>query len=146
MNTAQLVLPAFVGRVLLRLAIASAPRTKKTHNRTFDVGRRCGTCNRGQRTIVMPSEQWTEWRDHVVPRITAALPRHWQPIAQPVNCAALFYRDANRGDSHGLYQGLADVLEEAGVVADDRYIKSWDGSRLETDASRPRVELVLTAL
>lgn len=131
---------------LLTLTLLGAPRTKKCHNRTFDVGRRCGACNRGERTVVMPSEPWTKWRDEMVPKITAKLPRGWVPIAKPVNCAALFYRDADRGDSHGLYQGLADVLEEGGIVADDRFIRSWDGSRLFKDASRPRVELVLTTI
>ena len=67
-----------------------------------------------------------------------------QPIARPVNCAALFYRDALRGDAVGFYQGLADVLEKAGIVENDKFIVSWDGSRLRKDAARPRVELVLT--
>lgn len=129
-----------------RLVLDGAPRTKKTSNRTFDVGRRCPSCRRGQRTVVMPSEAWETWCNELTPRIRAALPARWEPIAYPVNCAALFYRDALRGDSHGFYQGLADVLQHAGVVADDRWIVQWDSSRLLKDAARPRVELVITAI
>jgi hypothetical protein len=66
------------------------------------------------------------------------------PIAEPVNCAALFYRDADRGDAVGFYQGLADLLEKGGVVSNDKWIVTWDGARLCKDASRPRVELTLT--
>lgn len=140
-------LPLFGARSWpVRLVLAGAPRTKKTHNRTFDIGKRCRACRRGARTIVMPSEAWERWRDALVPKIRAALPQGWAPIAQPVNCAALFYRDAERGDSHGFYQGLADVLQEAGVVVDDCFLMSWDGSRLCKDRDRPRVELALTPI
>jgi hypothetical protein len=55
----------------------------------------------------------------------------------------LFYRDAERGDAVGYYQGLADLLEKRGVVANDRLIMSWDGSRLLKDSANPRVELTL---
>lgn len=67
-------------------------------------------------------------------------------LAQPLNCTAIFYRDANRGDAVGYYQGLADALESAGVLSDDKWIVQWDGSRLGKDAERPRIEVTLTAL
>ncbi len=67
-------------------------------------------------------------------------------LAQPLNCAAIFYRDANRGDAVGYYQGLADALESAGVLSNDKWIMQWDGSRLAKDAKRPRIEVTLTAL
>lgn len=63
-----------------------------------------------------------------------------------LNCAAIFYRDANRGDAVGYYQGLADALESAGVLSDDKWIMQWDGTRLAKDAKRPRIEVTLTAL
>lgn len=67
-------------------------------------------------------------------------------LAQPLNCAAIFYRDANRGDAVGYYQWLADALESAGVLSNDKWIVQWDGSRLAKDAKRPRIEVTLTAL
>lgn len=66
------------------------------------------------------------------------------PLQQPINCCALFYRTALVGDAVGYYQALADLLEKAGVVVNDKWITSWDGSKLLKDAARPRVELVLT--
>ena len=67
-------------------------------------------------------------------------------LTQPLNCAAIFYRDANRGDAVGYYQGLADALEAAGIVANDKWITQWDGSRLAKDADRARIEVTLTAI
>jgi hypothetical protein len=69
-----------------------------------------------------------------------------KPIDSPVNCRALIYRDALRGDAVGFYQAIGDLLQLAGVVTDDKYIVSWDGSRLLKDPVRPRVELELTRL
>jgi Holliday junction resolvase RusA-like endonuclease len=43
-------------------------------------------------------------------------------------------------------QALADTLEAAGVVPDDKYIAAWDGSRLLKDAADPRVEVTLTPM
>lgn len=68
------------------------------------------------------------------------------PLAVPVNCAAVFYRDANRGDLFGYLQGLGDFLQKWGIIEDDVLIRTSDGSRLDKDASRPRVEVVLTPL
>lgn len=150
----------------LRLVLSDAPRTKKTHNRIISIGAKCRACGRGT-PRVMPSEQWTAWSDRIVPLLRAALFQLLRgsalsrvgtgplvyveasgdfagAIARPVNCAAIFYRDRAAGDSHGFYQGLADVLQEADVVADDKWIVSWDGSRLDKDAAQPRVELVLS--
>ncbi len=43
-------------------------------------------------------------------------------------------------------EGLADILEAAGIVEDDKWIVSWDGSRLEVDHKRPRVEVELSTV
>lgn len=67
------------------------------------------------------------------------------PIGFPVNCRALIYRDALRGDAVGFYQAIGDFLQLAGVVDNDKWIVSWDGSRMLKDAKRPRIELELTA-
>lgn len=128
----------------LRLILPSAPRTKKTSNRIFFLGRRCPACARGAHAKVMPSEAWENWCNRLVPQIKTALPPGWKPIDFAVNCAALFYQDVDRADACGLYQGLADLLQHAGVVANDRFIRTWNGSEALKDATNPRVELVLT--
>lgn len=120
------------------------PRTKKNHGSVI---------KRGKRKFHIPSEAYTtmesqvvEWaRQNVRPGLASTL-YSCQPLAQPLNCAAIFYRDANRGDAVGYYQALADALEAAGIVSDDKWITQWDGSRLAKDAKRPRIAVTLTAL
>lgn len=67
----------------------------------------------------------------------------WPAIDYQVNCRALVYRHALIGDAVGYYQAIGDWLELAGAVANDKWIVSWDGSRLLKDPDRPRVEIEL---
>lgn len=118
----------------VRFTVPGAPRTKKNSGKIW---------NRGNRRIIRPSEAWLEWRD-MVKRYTATKPEFRLRIDKPVNCCAHFYRDREAGDSHGYYNGIADVLQEIEVVVDDKWLVSWDGSRLLKDNMRPRTEVVLT--
>lgn len=132
----------------IALTIAATPRTKKTSNRTFDIGRRCRLCHRGQRTIVKPSEAFEAFEAAAVPQ----LKRQWSrpPLAEPVLVEAIFYREALRGDLVGYQQALADVLQAAAVLADDKWIIGWpvpaDGYSLRKSVTNPRVELLITPL
>lgn len=116
--------------------IMGSPRTKKNHGRVV---------KRGARRFHVPSEAYTTWCDKAVPQMRVAR-RGAPPIEHPVNVRAVFYRDALTGDAVGYYQGLADALQAAGVVTDDKFIVSWNGSWLDKDASRPRVELVISTV
>lgn len=135
------------GAVSLR--IDGAPRTKKNHG---DVVVR--TVKGKRRKFHIPSEAWTKWAitSHIVGNHGEGCDEYeWPPMKgelpdQPYNVTALFYRDANRGDAVGYYQGLADLLQKRKVISDDKWLVSWDGSRLLVDAKRPRVELRLTPL
>lgn len=118
--------------LLLSLVIEGAPRTKKTSNRVL----RFGTRNK-----IVPSEQHQRWHAAAMPQ--AKVGRCGPALTCEVNCRALFFRDALRGDAVGYYQALADLLEHAGIVENDRLIVSWDGSRLRKDAARPRIEVEL---
>lgn len=121
----------------LHLVLHGPPRTKKNHGRIVP---------RGEHHIMLPSKAWEVW-SKLAPKLKESLQKAGHaPIARPVNCRALFYRDADRGDAVGFYQGLADLLEHGGAVSDDKWIVSWDGSRLLKDSARPRVELVLTPI
>lgn len=94
---------------------------------------------------MQPSEAWETWCKDLAPILRLDMQAvAAEPIGFEVNCAAKFYRDAERGDLVGFMQGLADLLQHGGVVADDKWITSWDGSQLLKDARNPRVELVLT--
>lgn len=134
--------PAFTLRPgeSISFVLPVVPRTKKNHGKVVQ---------RGARKFHVPSDAYSEmerqiisWRFNQLGKVA----RLSYTLAQPLNCSAIFYRDADRGDAVGYYQGLADALEAAGVVADDKWIKQWDGSRLAKDKSRPRIEVTLTAI
>lgn len=129
------------------------PRTKKNSRVHAKV--------RG-RTVPLPSKvyrkmeaQIAQWAHSSLATSAKSLVLDWNlqasrasalHLAQPLNCAAIFYREKNIGDANGYYQGLADALEAAGIVANDKWIVQWDGSRLRKDAKRSRIEVTLTAL
>jgi Holliday junction resolvase RusA-like endonuclease len=115
--------------------IHAAPRTKKTSNRVVRAGRF---------TKVLPSANYKAFESLAVPQLRQQY--RGEPIQQPVNCRALFLRDALRGDAVGYYQALADTLEAAGIVANDKFIVQWDGSRLDKDAANPRIIFTLEAV
>lgn len=143
----------------VRLVILGPPRTKKNHGRVI---------KRGRRTFHVPSEAQVAWADEAVRQLarqSAAYPRTTVTrrrkdkrtgamydeerrviLTSPVNLCASIYRDADRGDAVGYYQAIADALEAAAVVENDKLIVSWNGSRLLIDRDRPRVEIVLTPL
>lgn len=120
----------------LRLTILGAPRTKKTSNRILRFG---------GRTKVVPSAQFLAWQRAAVPQLVARGPGAPLPD-RPYNLAAVVYRDARRGDLLGYLNGIADVLELAGVVRNDVVFEAFDGSRLALDRARPRVEVTITPL
>lgn len=133
----------------VRLTIYGRPTTKKTKNQVAIVA---------GRPRVFPSKKWREWVDGARVEVHSKLPSF--PIKEEVNCRATFYRWRNAGDAVGYYQALADFLEtclacrrrtcscnDAGVriLADDKWIVSWDGSRLRKDNDDPRIEVTLTS-
>ena len=126
------------GASTIQFTVWGSPRTKKTSNQVITRGR----------VRVLPSKAWTNWvktapilrginRDEPVIQVFSVADK-------PYNVCATFYRDARRGDAVGFYQGLADLLEKRGVISDDKFFVSWDGSRLEIDRENPRVEITLT--
>jgi len=128
----------------LSFVIYGAPRTKKNH------GRRKYSF-RMKRTLNIPSEAYENWASIAL----KSLPLIRQqiadagvklPIAADVNCAALFYRQADAGDACGFYQGLADWMEDVGILVDDVQVRQWDGARLRKDSKLPRIEVTLDEL
>lgn len=127
----------------VHLVVRGAPRTKKTSNQIW-------RAKKGRR-IIVPSQAWLLWVATASIRWYTAdeAPQLWPRPARPlldwrVNVCATFFRDADRGDAVGYYQGLADLLERFGIVPNDRLFVSWDGSTLRVDRDEPRVEVTLT--
>jgi Holliday junction resolvase RusA-like endonuclease len=116
------------------LVILGAPRTKKNHSRI--VTTRTGV------PFIVPSKEYKVWEATAVLQMKT----QWreQPIRHPVNVRALVYRERAAGDLVNFMQAIGDALQVANVVVDDKFIVSWDGSRLRKDAKRPRVELEIT--
>jgi Holliday junction resolvase RusA-like endonuclease len=146
--------PAFTLRPgeSISFVLPVVPRTKK--NSRTHVRKRAKNGN--MITVPLPSDAYREMEGQIVVFVArrqlrlAAFPfpvsMQALRLEQPINCAAIFYREKDLGDAVGYYQGLADALEAAGVVADDKWIKQWDGSRLAKDAERSRIEVTLTAI
>lgn len=153
------------------LVIFGAPRTKKNHGSRIQRGRKrynipseawTEWLHGARIQLVHACEYWPEryrsfnWLmrpvtpkfaliDEAIARTDngvngVALPR---PGRLELNCRALIYRDARRGDAVGYYQGIADLLQHLCVLTDDRMLVSWDGSRLLLDPEHPRVDVVL---
>ena len=110
--------------------IRTIPRTKKTSNQAAVIN---------GRARVFPSAKYRSFARAAIPQLQA---QHLiGPITEPVHVQATFYREANRGDLIGYMQALADVLEDAGVLANDRQIVCWDGTAMTKDKEKPRIEI-----
>jgi Holliday junction resolvase RusA-like endonuclease len=137
----------------VKLVIDGPPRTKKTSQRIVQV--------KG-RPIIMSSKVAKGWEAEAVRQLARGadgFPK-WKFSATvkgqivwktavfvvPVSVRALIYRDAERGDLVGYLQAIGDALERAGVVANDKLIGSWDGSRRLIDRKQPRVEIEIEAM
>jgi Holliday junction resolvase RusA-like endonuclease len=115
--------------------IRTVPRTKKTSNQAAVIN---------GRARVFPSAKYRAFARAAIPQLRS---QHMiGPLTEPVHVKATFYREANRGDLIGYMQALADVLEEAGVLANDRQIVCWDGTTMTKDAESPRVEFEVLSL
>ena len=124
-------------QTVANIILMAPPRTKKNSGQFVSIGK-----GEKKRTIILPSKAYREWEKQVLGE--AKKQAGSLAIDYPVNARVIFYRERATGDAVGYYQAIADVLQKAGVLKDDRYIVSWDGSRLAKDAVKPRVEVELT--
>lgn len=116
----------------MTFTIFGPPRTKKNHGRLVRAG---------GKLRLLPSAAHETWAHSAVRQLRQQ--KCMSLIESPVSVAAVFFRERNVGDLVNYMQALADALEKAGVITNDRLIVSWDGSRLAKDAQRPRVELTV---
>lgn len=121
----------------IRLELPVAPRTKKNHGRAFGIRQ---------------SEAYVRYRD-LVKELVAPLAAHLAlPLPdEPMNIAAVYYVDkpGERADLTGLHQGLFDALQDAGVLSDDWYFRTANGSRIvfaDRNGEKPRVDVTITRI
>lgn len=125
----------------IRFTVEGAPRSKKTSPRLVKIKTSKGVFNK-----ILPSKAYEAWHkvaSQQAYQIKSNILRAGivLPITVPVSINAQFYRDANRGDCSNLYQGIADWMQDVGIIEDDDQIEHWDGSRRHVDKTRPRIEV-----
>jgi hypothetical protein len=107
----------------------------------------------GLRPLILPSKAFREWQEVAVPQLA----RQWlsrPPLGSPsehLHVVAAFHLERMGekqlgGDVAGYLQALGDVLEAARVVADDAFIRSWDGASFVRNPAEPRVEVTIYAM
>lgn len=112
----------------------------------------CRVCGkRGGFPKVLPSLAYEQWEAAALREcvgIKAALRAAGieLPIVAPISVEALIYRDRNVGDLSNFLEAIADMMQAAGIIEDDRQIEDWDGSRRLKDATNPRCEIFITIL
>ena len=121
------------------LTILGRPITSKNSSVIIMLGK--GT---NKRPVPIPSKQAREYFKLAIPQLQAQW--SWEPISMPVNLCARVYRERAWGDLGNYLSAICDILEKAGVVENDKWILGFDGSRLDKDAERPRVEIVISRL
>lgn len=118
------------------LTVYGKPATKKNSLRIVRVRGK----NSKTRTIPIQGKVYQQWRKLAIPQLKAGWAGH-PPIATPIQVSAVFYRD-RRPDLVNLLQAIGDLLQEAGIVKNDRLIVSWGHSRIITDKlEQLRVEI-----
>ncbi len=119
----------------MTLTILGSPATKKNSQR-IALNKRTGG------RFILQAAKHDSWAESAVLQLRSQWRR--PALLGPVNLAAIVYRKARTGDLLNYLAAISDALEAAKVVGNDRQIVSLNGSRLEHDSKRPRVELELT--
>jgi Holliday junction resolvase RusA-like endonuclease len=120
-----------------RFTINGSPRTKKNHGERL---------MRYGRSLTVPSKAYREWHAFASGqafKIKAVMRAAGieLPITQRINVRAVFYQDQERrADECGYMQALGDLLQDVGILENDRLIH-WAGVRLLVDRSQPRIEV-----
>ena len=122
-----------------RYLITGRPITKKNSSRYV----------RGKgRSRLLPSPQFTAYEKDALWQLKIQT-GPTEPITTPVSLKVEYYMPNRSGwpDLMGLVQATADILQDAGILADDGYIEDLDGTRIAgIDKLHPRAEIIVTEL
>ena len=115
-----------------RLVIPGQPATKKNSQ--------VARCVNGK-PVVLQSKAYRAYEKMALKALLAC-PR--VEFSEPVVVTVHYWlKDKRRPDLNNLMAATADILERAGVIADDREIVSWDGSRIMGTSPNPRAEITI---
>jgi hypothetical protein len=131
----------------LWMEIHTPPRTKKNNASLQKRTRHDGHVH----PIVVPSKAFQKYQGELALAITPLLSTLALPLPnRPYNIAARYYVDRYGRDADlcGLDQGLYDALEHIGVVTDDWYFRTHDGTCVIPAGEHrgARVEFTITPL
>jgi Holliday junction resolvase RusA-like endonuclease len=141
--------------------IRAAPRTKKGHGRIITIPNRkpaCRCCgHKPGFPKLLPSDAYEKWEADAIRQCMTIKPKLIAagvelPIVHPIGIEAVFYLSPTKEglmrldcpDLSNLLEAVGDMLQEAGIIKDDRIICDWDGSRRLL--GEPRVEIYITIL
>lgn len=116
------------------IIIKGRPATKKNNPRIV-------TCGRHHK--LLPSKAYEEYELSALWQLKTCRERY----AGPVSVKALYWMPDRRSwpDWSGLTQATGDILQKAGIIANDRDIMHWDGTRIMgVDKDNPRVEIEIS--
>lgn len=132
--------------------IRGAVRSKKTSQKIITIPKkgahRCHCGHLPGFPKIIPSDAHAAWHASAITQCyeVKRLLGVRLPIEGPVSIEAIFYQDSHRSDCTGLYESLADLLQDAQIISNDKIIEDWDGSRRLKDAANPRVEIFISVL
>lgn len=122
---------------MTRIVLPGRPITKKNSQR-ISINRRTG------KRFVRPSKAYSEYEEICLWHLKAYRGKQYD---SPVGLKVEYWMPNRRSwpDLIGLLQATSDILEKAGILADDKLIVSYDGSRIVgVDKDNPRAEITIT--
>jgi Holliday junction resolvase RusA-like endonuclease len=130
--------------VIWNLVVDGPPASKKNSQQLGYVGKKCPACGRALMRI-FPSKDYRNWERSALKQLAPQW--HDPPLGskdQILWVRAVFYlAKRQRPDLTNLEEAVGDLLEKAGVITNDYWIGSWDGSRKAKDWEEPRVEITI---
>ena len=94
-------------------------------------------------TVILPSRAYTQYEADCLRQLNGIAPH----IDCAVNLACVYFMPTrHRVDLANLIEATQDILKAAGVIVDDNkdIVASLDGSRVDYDREKPRVEIEIT--
>lgn len=120
---------------MIKLVLYGRPITKKGHQQIV-------TNKKTGRPFVIQSAAYRKYEEDCLRQLMAY---RGEIIGGPVWVKALYHMpDRRQPDLLNLEEATADILEKARIIANDKFIVSWDGSRIVgVDRENPRVEITV---
>lgn len=120
-------------RLPARYIILGEPPVKKNSSQIV---------RRGKKPFLLPSKAYMSWKDAAILQLKTQ--HRGDPIEGELHATFTFYVGARRKpDLSNLYEAPQDAMEEAGIINNDYFIVSHDGSRRRRDRENPRIEIAL---